>query len=391
MSRWRRQLPAYSPLSAAAVAAGWLGSDRRSELREELRREYDAADVILTGSGTMALELALQVASAGRPGAACVLPAYGCFDLATAAVGAGVPVRLYDLDPLTLAPDAASLERALTGGAAALVVVHLYGIPVPMDAMHAAAARAGAVLIEDSAQGAGGRWQGRPLGAHGAMGILSFGRGKGLTGGGGGALIVKSPDLVPQAIERSRGADFTSSLPLAAKLTAQWLLGRPSLYRLPASLPGLRLGDTVYHPPAPLRDMSPASSRVVLRTLTFVATEVLRRRVHAGRLRTAAAGAPGLSPVAVPDPEQASWLRLPILTDAPAATVAERWSALGVQAGYPIALGKLRVLAGRIDGSPDMPGAARLAGHLVTLPTHSLLSGRDLSELEDRLARGLRA
>ncbi len=34
------------------------------------------------------------------------------------------------------------------------------------------------------------RMAGRPAGAHGALGVLSFGRGKGVTGGKGGALLV---------------------------------------------------------------------------------------------------------------------------------------------------------------------------------------------------------
>ena len=77
-------------------------------------------------SGTSALTMALR--SLGRA-PTVALPAYGCFDLATAAIGAGAKVRLYDLDPATLGPLDSSLSEAIEAGIDGLVLAHLYGIP----------------------------------------------------------------------------------------------------------------------------------------------------------------------------------------------------------------------------------------------------------------------
>jgi dTDP-4-amino-4,6-dideoxygalactose transaminase len=96
---------------------------------------------------------------------------------------------LYDLDPATLSPDPASLDRAMSAGAAALVVAHLYGFAVDLDLAARAAERTGALLIEDAAQGVGGSYRGVPLGKCGSLSVLSFGRGTGRTGGRGGALL----------------------------------------------------------------------------------------------------------------------------------------------------------------------------------------------------------
>ncbi len=71
----------------------------------------------------------------------------------------------------------------------AVVLVHQYGIPVDLDRARALCDAHGAVVIEDAAQGAGAWWRHRRLGARGDLGILSFGRGKGMTAGGGGALL----------------------------------------------------------------------------------------------------------------------------------------------------------------------------------------------------------
>ncbi len=93
------------------------------------------------------------------------LPAFTCFDVATAAVAAALPVVLYDIDPATLAPDFDSLELCLQQGARVVVVSPLYGMPVDWDLVERSAARYGAVVIEDAAQGHGARWRGRLLAA----------------------------------------------------------------------------------------------------------------------------------------------------------------------------------------------------------------------------------
>ncbi|HEX8361985.1 MAG TPA: DegT/DnrJ/EryC1/StrS family aminotransferase, partial [Longimicrobium sp.] len=185
MSAVRHQLAAYSPLTAgAAGAALWDAArhpDPRTALARRLRERFGARHVALCASGTHALQCAL--ARAG--GAPVALPAYACYDLATAAVGAGVCVALYDVDPASLAPDPASLERVLAAGARLVVVAPLYGIPVDWPALERLATVYGARLIEDAAQGHGASLGGRALGSLGEMSVLSFGRGKGWTGGGG--------------------------------------------------------------------------------------------------------------------------------------------------------------------------------------------------------------
>lgn len=380
MTRLRRVPPVYSPLDLRAVVSSFSPGDPRPALAEELRHEYAAAEAVLTSSGTDALTLALTVAGRSRPGRPCALPAYGCYDLATAAIGAGIRVRLYDIDPRTMQPEPASLERALAGGVAALVVVHLFGVPVPMDEMRRAAAVAGALLIEDAAQGNGGSWMGRPLGAHGDLGILSFGRGKGETGGGGGALLVRGGFEFAPELRAMLGPARHDAVSAGAKLTAQWLLGRPALYSIPAAIPMLRLGETIYKAPARPRAMTACAARVVRRTRRASAGEALTRRANAARyLRRLGTDA---GRVSVPSGgDSAGWLRFPVLIDASSSQEAAG-RALGVVRGYPIPLRDLEPLRPFIDDAGDTPGAERMARLLHTLPTHSLLDADDLRALE---------
>ena len=86
---------------------------------------------------------------AGSPTVA--LPAYGCYDLATAAIGSEARVVLYDLDPATLGPDEGSLRAALSAGARTVVLAHLFGIPVDVGAVRALPEADGVTIVEDAA------------------------------------------------------------------------------------------------------------------------------------------------------------------------------------------------------------------------------------------------
>lgn len=387
----RHQLPVRSPLPWLALWSGVRSATRRdhgararAEVAALLRSRFRGFDVLFTDSGTSALALAIgrSAHSARRP---IAVPAFGCFDLATAVDAAGAPFVLYDVDPATLGPDLESLERATALGADRILVAHLYGIPVDIVAVHEIAKRAGAVIIDDAAQGAGASVQGIPLGAGGEFGILSFGRGKGITGGGGGALLCRS-DLHPNdplATTSVRPASRTAAKEFATGL-AQWLLGRPELYWIPASLPFLGLGETDYRAPHPVSDATDFSLGVLRETLPLADAEADLRRRHATRLQRA------LSPVTLASPRiprdaVPGFLRFPVLASSAKAITARSIQArrLGIMPAYPTALVDLAGFGDRrLNRDEACEGARTLAGRLLTLPVHGALNEADLCALE---------
>ncbi|MGA2382681.1 MAG: DegT/DnrJ/EryC1/StrS family aminotransferase [Gemmatimonadales bacterium] len=390
---WRRQLPAYSPLPLRAVIAGAAdlvggSSSARADVTATLADAFGASDVLLTDSGTGALTLAIRGCLAQRPGTAVALPAYSCYDLATAADGAGAPVVLYDLVPETLAPELESLRRALERGVGAVVLVHLFGVPADPKPVRAAAERIGAWLIEDAAQGAGASLRGRPLGSFGDLVVLSFGRGKGVTAGRGGALLAHG-DAAASVMDRARSELLPSvrGVRELIQLKAQWLLGSPSLYVVPSALPFLQLGETRYHAPPPTRAMSAVALSALGVTLSLGEREASVRRANAARLLVRRE--PGLSPVLALAGAEPGYLRLPFLATPAVRSAAESPAAraLGVMPGYPRALCDLEGFAARVGNLGDtFVGARMLAARLITLPTHSLLREGDLARLETWLA-----
>lgn len=382
--------PVRSPLSLKAVARGWLGALREmpaylDEARTLLSERYRSREVLLTDSGTTALALALKLAVAQRPHAPRVaLPAWACYDLATAADTAGVDVLLYDLDPATLGPDWDSLGQVLASGVAAVVVVHPYGLPIDLREVARRTSETGTILIEDAAQATGAWLGGKRLGSWGDLAVLSFGRGKGWTGGSGGALLLNSrfAAALPSPAELSSAH---RGLGGGVKLTAQWLLARPALYSLPASLPLLQLGQTVYRAPEPLGRMSTQSAGVLLATAPLMDYEFDRRRAYGARLRdTVRACGAGTVPTLAEDAKP-SWLRMPLL---PTPSVLGRSALptarrLGITPGYPLPLSRLPGFSARLSQvGGSFPGAELLAASLLTLPTHGQLKSRDLERLD---------
>ena len=391
--------PVHSPVTLAAVASGTGalagGAARaRAAVTAALGERFGCRDLLLTDGGTSALALALCAGAQHGPGPVA-LPAYCCYDIATAADGAGVQVLLYDLEPATLGPDLQTLRTALEQGARTVVVAHLYGIPVDLGAVRNLAGRYDALLIEDAAQGAGGSYGGRPLGSLGSLGVLSFGRGKGVTAGRGGALLAND-DAGVAALSTIRGRLLparTSGMEPIALLT-QWLLARPSLYVIPASLPFLGLGETVHRPPREPRGMSPFALGVLRRTLPSADGEAATRRAHAARLlERLRPGGRNLEAVRVPAGGVPGYLRLPVV-------VAGEWRdrlrshaarVLGIMPGYPGRLGELAGFGTRVrNRGASFPGASRLVASLITFPTHGLLSEPDLQALERMISERTR-
>ena len=390
MPSLRRQLPAYSPLPFAAVRAAARGlfgysSALRDSVSQRLCDEYGARNVLLVGSGTMALRLALagvRAAIADRP---IALPAYSCYDVASAAEGANARVLLYDLDPSTLGPEEASLRRVLALEPAAVVGAHLYGYPIQVDRLALLARDAGAIFIEDAAQGAGGTFDGLPLGSFGSVSILSFGRGKGRTAGCGGALL--SHDDHGDAILASAAAQLepaSQGLHDVLLLATQWALGRPEYYGLPSSLPFLHLGETVYHPPRPPKPMNEPSLRALSVALHADSSELARRRVVAARLAATARRSARVDMIEAIPRAASGYLRLPLCSRIPMSAV-ETGSMVrhGVARAYPRPLHKLAPFRQRVANIADeLPGARLLGDRLFTLPTHRHVAAADLAAID---------
>jgi dTDP-4-amino-4,6-dideoxygalactose transaminase len=175
-----------------------LGDEVR-RFEEEFAQSVGASYAIACGSGTDAVAIALAAAGL-KPGGEVVIPANTCAPTLAGARMAGARPRLADADPETLTLDPAGAERAATADTRFFLPVHLYGGVADIDALALAAARKGALLVEDCAQSHGATWKSRPTGGFGRAAAFSFYPSKNLGAyGDGGAVTTNDPEIAAKA------------------------------------------------------------------------------------------------------------------------------------------------------------------------------------------------
>jgi len=142
-----------------------LGAEGRA-LERELATLCGVRWALGVASGTDALRLALMAVGVG-PGDEVITPAFSFVASATTITMVGATPVFVDIDPETYALDVAAAARAITPRTRAIMPVHLYGHPAPMDRVVELARAHRLAVVEDAAQAVGGAWAERPIGAWG--------------------------------------------------------------------------------------------------------------------------------------------------------------------------------------------------------------------------------
>ena len=176
--------------------SGWYLKGTQTQRFEETFADYLGVDHCLgVGNGTDALELALRSLEIG-PGSRVATVANAGFYTSTACLAVGALPFYVDVDMENLQMSPTSLKAALTEGVNAVVVTHLYGDAEAAPAIRDLCSEAGVPLIEDCAQAAGARLDGKRAGSFGDLATFSFYPTKNLAAiGDGGAVVTSDPDL----------------------------------------------------------------------------------------------------------------------------------------------------------------------------------------------------
>ncbi|MFF8725810.1 DegT/DnrJ/EryC1/StrS family aminotransferase [Streptomyces sp. NPDC015171] len=176
------------------TAAGGDGGETAA-LEREWAGAVGTAHCLAVSSGTAALEVALAAAGIG-PGDEVVVPALTMNATAHAVRRCGAEPVFADIEPDTYTLDPVQAAGVLTARTAALLPVHLHGLPAAMDALGDLARDRGLAVVEDAAQAHGARHQGAPVGSLGLAGCFSLHPSKNLpTCGEGGLLTTDSAEL----------------------------------------------------------------------------------------------------------------------------------------------------------------------------------------------------
>ena len=172
-----------------------------------LEQRFDAKKVLLTTSGSTALDMAALLCGL-EPGDEVILPSFTFSSTANSFVLAGAKLVFVDIRPDTMNIDEALIERAITDKTKVICVMHYAGIACEMDTIMDIARRHKLLVVEDAAQGVMASYKGKALGTIGDFGCYSFHETKNYSMGEGGAVVINNPDYIEQAeILREKGTN----------------------------------------------------------------------------------------------------------------------------------------------------------------------------------------
>lgn len=172
-----------------------------------MQEKFDAQKVMLTTSGTSALDMALMLCKL-EPGDEVILPSYTFSSTANAAVLVGAKLVFVDVRPDTMNIDETKIEAAITDKTKVIIAVHYAGVACEMDAIMDIAKKHGLFVVEDAAQGVMSTYKGKALGTIGDFGCYSFHETKNFSMGEGGAIVINNPQYNEAAeILREKGTN----------------------------------------------------------------------------------------------------------------------------------------------------------------------------------------
>lgn len=358
------------------------GRRYRANLEAEMKQYFGVKYLYLLSSGKAALTIILRALAAQSPRRKVIIPAYTCFSVPSAIVRAGYQVVLCDVDPHTLDFDFANLKSIVDADTLCIVSPHLLGQVSDIQRVQAIAQPYQVPIVEDAAQAMGGRSKGRLLGTQGDIGFFSFGRGKNVTAGSGGAILTNSEALATQLSLAVQDMPECSKIDQIANIlivSAMKLLIHPRAYWLPVGLPFLGLGETKFDRDFPIQSLDGA--RVgLLKTWRQRLEQSNAIRAHWGQQYIDQSGHE-LEALSPRPHNGGAYLRVPVIM--PTSKAKRALCALGAHEGlglsalYPTPISEIPELQPSLEGG-RFPGAQILADRMVTLPVHQYVRASDI-------------
>ena len=162
---------------------------------------------VALSSGTAALICGLVGMDIG-PNDEVIVPAYTFMATALAVLAVGAQPVIVDIDE-SLTMDPIDFQAKITSKTAAVIPVHMNGLPSNMDAIMSIAQKHDLFVLEDACQADGGAYKGKMLGSIGDAGAFSFNHYKIITCGEGGAFVTDNQQIFEKGlIHHDGGATF---------------------------------------------------------------------------------------------------------------------------------------------------------------------------------------
>jgi perosamine synthetase len=178
------------------IKSGWISSEGPfvAEFETKMAARVNRKHGVAVANGSAALDIAVAALGITK-GDEVIMPAHTIISCAAAIIHAGATPVLVDSNPQTWNMEISQIKAKITPKTKAIMVVHLYGLPVDIDPIITLAKKHHLAIIEDAAQMIGQTYKGQPCGSFGDISTFSFYPNKHITTGEGGMCLTNDPEL----------------------------------------------------------------------------------------------------------------------------------------------------------------------------------------------------
>jgi dTDP-4-amino-4,6-dideoxygalactose transaminase len=180
-----------SAIAEVLRQSSFIQGEACRQFEKEFASFCGVASACGVASGSDALFLALKALGIG-PGDEVITTPFSFIATAEAISRNGARPVFADIGEETLNIDPQAVEARLTEKTKAVIPVHLYGNPAPMDELTKIARERRLAIVEDAAQAHGAEYHDRRVGALGTAGCFSFYPTKNLSAAGDAGILVSN-------------------------------------------------------------------------------------------------------------------------------------------------------------------------------------------------------
>ena len=193
------------------VRTNWISSEGKfvKEFEKKFSQYNSRKFGVAVSSGTAALEVAIKSLNL-KKNSEVIIPSFSIIATALCVVKCGLKPILVDCSLSTWNMDPEKVLRKISKKTSAIIITHIYGLPVDLQKIMNVAKRKNIKIIEDAAEVIGLKYKNRMCGSFGDVSTFSFYANKHITTGEGGMIVTNKKDIYEKC-KSLRNLSFSKS------------------------------------------------------------------------------------------------------------------------------------------------------------------------------------
>ncbi len=193
------------------VRTNWISSEGKfvKEFEKKFSQYNSRKFGVAVSSGTAALEVAIKSLNL-KKNSEVIIPSFSIIATALCVVKCGLKPILVDCSLSTWNMDPEKVLKKISKKTSAIIITHIYGLPVDLQKIMNVAKKKNIKIIEDAAEVIGLKYKNRMCGSFGDISTFSFYANKHITTGEGGMIVTNKKDIYEKC-KSLRNLSFSKS------------------------------------------------------------------------------------------------------------------------------------------------------------------------------------